>query len=437
MKRTETSPLRLVDPETSGDERSIIGPRPLSARGEGDGTEAGAIGPLALYVHIPFCETKCPYCDFNTYTGIETLIPSYVGALQREVAVWGQALGRPAVKTMFFGGGTPSYLPAERIASVVEAIRSSFELATDAEVTLEANPGDFNPSKLAAYLDLGVNRLSIGIQSLSERLLKVLGRRHSADEAVQAYRMAVEAGFGNVSIDLMYGLPHQSIEDWRQTLDGAAELSPPHVSMYCLTLEGGTPMEQWVGSGQMPEPDPDLAADMYLMAQEVMGRQGYRHYEISNWARPGFESRHNLSYWLNQPYLGVGPGAHSYLSDFRFFNLRSPREYVRRLQDFSPPHLRPVAIGCEAIKSIPVVEAAEAIDRRLEMAETLMMGLRLDTGIGVGDFERRFDVPPAQAYGETIDELTSLGLLEAVDGRLRLTPRGRMLGNEVFSRFFA
>ena len=396
------------------------------------------IQPLALYVHIPFCETKCPYCDFNTYVGIETLIPPYVEALSREIEIWGELLGHPAVKTVFFGGGTPSYLADHHIGSLLNTVRAAFVVDREAEVTLESNPGDFAEAKLAAYLDLGVNRLSIGVQSLDDRLLKALGRRHSAAEATQAYRMATDAGFGNVSIDLMYGLPYQRIEDWRQTLDGTANLSPPHISMYCLTLEEGTPMEEWVRSGQVPEPDPDLAADMYLMAQETMEHQGYRHYEISNWARSGFESRHNLTYWRNEPYLGVGPGGHSYLRPYRFYNVKSPREYTRGLQrEYTPVNQPTSSLDAEGIRGMPVVDVVETIDQRLEMAETLMLGLRLNTGISVKDFSGRFGLSPVQAYGETIDELDGSGLLETVDGSLRLTPRGRMLGNEVFASFFA
>ena len=401
--------------------------------------DPGHIPPeaIALYVHIPFCETKCPYCDFNTYAKIESLIPSYVEALQKEISLWGDFLGHPEIKTVFFGGGTPSYLPEKCMRSVMQTIRSGFDMPPSAEVTLEANPGDFTPSKLLAYLDFGVNRLSIGIQSFSDRLLEVLGRRHSADDAIQAYRMALEAGFENVSIDLIYGLPYQSISDWEETLNTAIGLSPVHVSMYSLILEGGTPMEQWVNSGKMPEPDPDLAADMYLLAQEVMRREGYRHYEISNWARPGFESLHNLTYWRNRPYLGVGPGAHSYLPAYRFFNIKSPREYIQKLnKDFSKSPGRPDKLTCQSIRTMPVVEEVETIDHRLEMAETLMMGLRLDEGIAVREFSKRFGVTPSQAYDEVINELTSLGLLEMSNESLRLTHLGRMLGNEVFSRFF-
>ena len=390
---------------------------------------------ISLYIHIPFCETKCPYCDFNTYAAIEPLMPAYVAALQAEIALWGNLLGGPEVHTVFFGGGTPSYLPSDDIARIMEAIRSSFDLAPDAEITLEANPGDFSDDKLTAYLYCGINRLSIGVQSFDDKLLKILGRRHNAADATSAYCQAAEAGFDNISIDLMYGLPYQSVEQWRNTLARALELAPPHISMYCLTLEGGTPMERWVEQGSMPSPDPDLAADMYLMAQNEMRDAGYRHYEISNWSKPDMRSRHNLTYWRNQPYLGVGPGAHSYLGGFRFSVIKPPREYIRRLQGVG-------ACLCDEslsakIRSVPVVDEIESIDAPLEMAETMMMGLRLDDGISITAFTERFGVPPSRFYAETLDELERLGLLCAHSGALRLTHRGRMLGNEVFSRFFA
>ena len=393
--------------------------------------------PIGLYVHIPFCETKCPYCDFNTYAGIEPLIPEYVEALRRETGAWGRILGHPQVATVFFGGGTPSYLSSEHIASLMDSVREAFDVRGVTEVTLEANPGDLTPQKVADYLGAGIDRLSIGVQSLDDKLLTILGRRHSADEAIRAYHTATQAGFDNVSIDLMYGIPQQGLDDWERTLSLATELAPKHVSMYCLTLEPGTPMEQSMRSGQMPEPDPDLAADMYVAAEEAMAARGYRHYEISNWALPGKESRHNLTYWRNQHYLGVGPGAHSYLAGHRFHNIRSPREYTRRLQTDGPETFPTGGLDVESIQQVPAVEGAETIDRRLEMAETMMLGLRLDTGIVVEEFVGRFGVPPVDPYRDTLTELESAGLLEASDGSIRLTSRGCLLGNEVFSRFFA
>ena len=399
--------------------------------------------PISLYVHIPFCETKCPYCDFNTYAAIEPLMPAYMAALQSEIAHWGRLLHRPQVHTIFFGGGTPSYLPAGDIVRTMTTIQAAFDVLAGAEVTLEANPGDFSAGKLEAYLDSSINRLSIGVQSFDDDILRTLGRRHNAADAANAYRQAAAAGFDNISIDLMYGLPQQSAVQWQDTLSRALDLAPPHISMYCLTLEGGTPMERWVEQGSIPEPDADLAADMYLQAQDEMRRAGYRHYEISNWAQDGKRSLHNLAYWRNEPYLGVGPGAHSYIGGYRFNALKSPREYIRRLQDMAQDATSAAAGNTASpamratIDSVPVVDEIEHIDKDMEMAETMMMGLRLDEGIGVGAFEQRFGAPPSVFYANTLDELGTLGLIREQDGALRLTHRGRMLGNEVFSRFFA
>ena len=404
-----------------------------------DAAMPDADAAIALYVHIPFCETKCPYCDFNTYAAIEPLMPSYCAALRAEIALWGGLMAGGVgdarrVSSVFFGGGTPSYLPAEQIARVMGAIRSAFSVLPDAEITLEANPGDFTPAKLATYLDCGINRLSIGVQSFDDGLLALLGRRHSAADAEDAYRMAADAGFGNISVDLMYGLPRQRLDQWQSTLDRALELAPPHMSMYCLTLEGGTPMERRVADGRMPEPDADLAADMYVLAQDAMRRAGYRHYEISNWALPGKRSRHNLAYWRNLPYLGVGPGAHSHMWGRRFANIRSPREYVRLMRSDVAPASD--ADPDDVIRAVPVVGEFERIDPPLEMAETLMMGLRLDEGISVAGFRERFGVTPAERYPDAIAELTAQGLLQARDGALALTARGRMVANAVVSRFF-
>ena len=395
--------------------------------------------PIALYVHIPFCETKCPYCDFNTYAKIESLIPGYVSALRTEIGLWAGMLGGPPVRTVFFGGGTPSYLPSDDISALMGTISESFPLEADMEITLEANPGDFTRDKLNHFLESGINRLSIGVQSFDDGLLKLLGRRHSAADAVEAFRMARGAGFDNVSIDLMYGLPHQTIEHWEETLARTADLRPPHVSLYALTLEGGTPMEHSVAQGRLPKPDPDLAADMYALAEQELGSLGYRHYEISNWAADGKLGLHNIVYWRNEPYLGVGPGAHSSLAGHRFSNIKPPREYVRRLQDHthSPVALEDSAEGGRAaIRSMPVVDTVEFIDPRLEMTETMMLGLRLDTGVSVTEFEARFGVSPLDVYRDALDELLPTRLVETVDGCIRLTDRGRFLSNEVFVRFF-
>lgn len=397
------------------------------------------IKPISLYVHIPFCETKCPYCDFNTYSGIESLIPTYIDALEYEIRLWGSILPiGQEVKTVFVGGGTPSYLPEDKLISVMEAIRDTFSVDPNVEITMEANPGDFDSLKLESYLSEGINRISIGVQSFDDDLLKQLGRKHSSIEAQDAYQAASEAGFENISLDLMYGLPFQNIEHWEQTLDVALSLMPSHMSLYCLTLEGGTPMERQVRLGTIPTPDADLAADMYLRSLERMSSAGYRNYEISNWCLPGFESRHNIAYWENKSYLGVGPGAHSYLSGFRFNNLNSPRIYISKIDEHSTnlSEVKQYETMKNKIKSVPVVDNVEHIDKQMQMAETLMMGLRLDYGISLEEFNRSFHGYPSDFYGDTIAELEGLGLLIRSEKSLVLTAKGKRFGNQVFSRFF-
>ncbi len=396
---------------------------------------------IALYIHIPFCETKCPYCDFNTYSGIEDLMPAYIGALVKEINLWGRALarrrdqgkGRQQVTTVFFGGGTPSYLPLEHIAAVMDAVRTSFSLSADAEVSLESNPGDVTHDRLAAWKQSGINRLSIGVQSLDDDLLDLLGRRHNAQDAQNAYEAARSAGFDNVNLDLMYGLPRQTLDQWRASLTRAIKMAPAHLSLYCLTLEEGTPIEAWIRQGVVPDPDPDLAADMYLLAEEMASRTGYVQYEISNWSLPAHECRHNLTYWRNQPYLGVGPGAHSYLDGRRFANLRSPRQYIQRMDDWTEPSDNPYDLT--TFEEHGLVEMVEAIDPRLEMAETLMLGLRLNEGISEKEFRQRFGVELRRAYQQQVEELTTFDLVQWEGDRLVLTQRGRLLGNEVFLRF--
>ena len=388
---------------------------------------------ISLYIHIPFCETKCPYCDFNTYAGIEPLIPEYVDALINEARFWGDSISRhhsPAVSTVFFGGGTPSYVPPGDIARILDEVRSAFHLATTAEVTLESNPGDIEAGRVEEWLKAGINRLSIGVQSLDDGLLQLLGRRHTAREALDAHRAARNSGLANINLDLMYGLPHQTLDQWRGTLEQALEDRPEHISMYSLTLEEGTPLEALVRQGKVPDPDPDLGADMYLLAGKLGQDAGYHHYEISNWALPGRECLHNLTYWRNQPYLGIGPGAHSYLNGYRFSNLRSPRRYIQLSGALTSAKLHPAGL-----QEYGMLDVFEVIDDRLEMAETMMLGLRLSEGISQAAFRRRFGAGLAETYGPQIDDLLGLELVGWQEDRLVLTPTGRLLGNEVFQRF--
>ena len=394
---------------------------------------------IALYVHVPFCLSKCPYCDFNTYQGIEGLMVPYAKALSQELTLWGRVLGGPRINTVFFGGGTPSYLGPESLGRVMETVSSAFKLSEGAEVTVEANPGDLTSESLASLKSIGATRLSIGVQSLDDGLLKMLGRRHSADEALAAHSAAREAGFDKVNLDLIYGLPGQTLGQWQETVESAAEAGPGHLSLYALTLEEGTPMEQWVRRGTLPEPDPDLAADMYELATERLGGAGYARYEISNWAFPGHESLHNKAYWLNLPYLGVGPGAHSRLGSRRFWTVKPPRDYIRLAEQWRTDSVgvaKPARqIDDALLGSVLTVDGWEEIPPELDMAETMILGLRLTDGVDVEAFKDRFSADPFQLYGAQIDTLTGQGLLESSGGRLRLTDKGCLLSNRVFVEF--
>ena len=391
---------------------------------------------MGLYVHVPFCKTKCPYCDFNTYQGIENLMGPFRDALSDELAMWGQALGGPAVRTVFFGGGTPSYLPDGDIGKILEVARQAFAVEDSAEITIEANPGDLDARACAALLEQGVNRLSIGVQSLNNDLLELLGRRHHADEAVAAFETARDAGFDNINLDLMYGLPHQTMAQWQTTVDRLIELSPQHISLYALTLEEGTPMHRWAQEGKIPEPDPDLAADMYLYAQDALDGAGYHHYEISNWSRPGLESRHNTIYWLNQPYLGVGPGAHSRLGEYRFWTVLSPRDYAAKASEWrrsGQPQLE--SLDEKSLSSTSTVADWEHISLDTACAETMFLGLRLLDGLDLAGASASLGTELEQRYQTQIQELTDLGMLERRDGLLCLTKSSYLVANQAFTRF--
>ena len=391
---------------------------------------------MGLYIHVPFCKTKCPYCDFNTYQGIESQMGGYLEAVTGELRLWGQALGRPQARTVFFGGGTPSYLPDGDIAAILDAANDSFAIASDAEVTIEANPGDLNADACRGLLQQGVNRLSIGVQSLDNRLLQLLGRRHSADGAIEAFHAARAAGFGNVSLDLMYGLPHQSISQWEDTIARLAALSPEHISLYALTLEEGTPMRVWADQGKIPEPDSDLAADMYALARQVLAESGYRHYEISNWAQPGQESQHNLIYWRNEPYLGVGPGAHSRLGAYRFWTVLSPRDYAdRQAQWRQAPTGLWEAFGQQEMSEARTVDGWEYIDEDTACAETMFLGLRLLDGLDLRRASAATGQDLAIRYRVEIEESLALGLLRREGDTIRLDGSACLIANQVFTRF--
>jgi len=379
---------------------------------------------LGLYIHIPFCERKCPYCDFNSYAGQERLFRPLASALVQEIEWVGAVYGYPDTVTIYIGGGTPTVLPTELLANVLAACRRAFRIASDAEITCEANPGTVDQSRFSALRRMGVNRLSMGVQSFNDDELRFLGRIHTASEAEAAFAAARQAGFDNINLDLIFGLPGQAETTWMRTLERAILLEPEHLSLYALSVEPGTPLAAWVSSGWVPPPDDDLAADLYELAMDQLEAAGYVQYEISNWARQGgggrlWMCRHNLIYWHNRAWLGFGPGAHSSLGGRRWANVLSPNEYIARIQASRSP-----------------VDWHEEIGPRLSMGETMMLGLRLvREGVRAAEFKRRYGQPLEAVFGEEVDELVRLRLLEHVNDAVRLTRWGRLLGNQVFMHF--
>jgi oxygen-independent coproporphyrinogen-3 oxidase len=378
---------------------------------------------LSLYLHVPFCHTRCYYCDFNTYAGLLSLREPYVRALLTEIELAAEmaqtATGGPRrVRTVYFGGGTPSLLSADQIQRLLAACRRVFVVDSEAEISLEANPGTLSSPHLQALRAAGVNRLSLGAQSFDPHLLKLLGRTHSPEDVAQAVRAARTAGFTSLNLDLMFGLPEQTMAQWRETLLRALELAPDHLSLYSLIVEEGTPFFHWVQEGRLVPADEDLCAEMYEYADALLQEAGYVNYEISNWARPGHECRHNLTYWLNLPYLGLGAGAHSCFGGRRFSNVREPRQYIRLL----------------ASRQRPEAES-ELLSREMQMAETAILALRTARGLSLLAFRERFGLDFWQFAGKRLQHVWEAGLLEYErenGGWLRLSKRGRLLGNEVF-----
>jgi oxygen-independent coproporphyrinogen-3 oxidase len=371
---------------------------------------------IALYVHVPFCRRKCLYCSFVSYDNREADIPLYLSALKKELI--GRA-GGECIRSIYLGGGTPSLLPAEGIGDLLSLISTLFIMDEAAEITIEANPGTIDEAYLTAIRKSGVNRLSLGVQSLDDRELAMLGRIHTAAEASDAVRFARSSGFDNLSLDLIYGLPGQTLTDWQHSLENALAMGPEHLSLYALTLEEDTPMWTAIEKGSLPEIDPDLSADQYELAEDRLAAHDYSHYEISNWARQGRECRHNLTYWRNLPYLGVGAAAHSCIDGHRLANSNSLDKYIA---DFSG-------------KTSALPEMDEEIGPELELAETAILGLRLCKGINADDIKSRFGIDILEHYRRQVKEMVDAGLLEQTDRHIRLTRRGRLLSNEVFWRF--
>lgn len=395
--------------------------------------------PAGIYIHTPFCRSRCSYCDFATGIYESDTADRYVRALTKEISRWNE-LGTPeTVDTIYFGGGTPSLLSVNQLEAILTAVRARFAVDETAEITLEINPGDggtsaaskLNGGGLAAAVlrrdsrndffralkQLGINRASFGAQTFNDRELKMLGRAHDAAGIGETFELLREAGFANINFDLIAGLPHQTLAGWKRNLERALELRPEHLSLYLLDVHEGTPLHEQITRGMRPQPDEDLAADMYSVMIEEVCAAGYEHYEISNFCRVGFASRHNTKYWMRDAYYGFGNSAHSHDGGRRrWANERDALQYVESIER----------------DDSPIVERTELSDDDAR-SEAIFLGLRLMRGVDLENYQAQFDVDLHEQYHGEIDRLKQAGLIEIDREVLRLTSRGALLSNEVFA----
>ena len=370
----------------------------------------------SLYIHIPFCASKCNYCSFNSHTGLDGLHERYVRALCAELLHSVSGGAQAALKTVFLGGGTPTFLSVRHLRQIFSLCSSAFAISSDAEISIEANPGTINRDKLAGLLDSGVNRLSIGVQSFNDLELRRIGRIHSSSQAIEAVEMAQEVGFSNVSVDLMYGLPGQSSGSWQTSLGRAVSLGVQHLSLYNLTVEEQTPLKKMIQENSLQLPDDEIVEIMDGITAECTAGAGFDQYEISNYAQVGYQSRHNSIYWENKDYFGCGAGAVSCLHGSRRRNIAHPEEYCRLV---------------ESGKSVVIEE--EKLDNEASFRETVIMGLRMNKGVSLNILERRYGISLEKYYGKTLQNLLLGGMLEKVSGYLRLTDSGRAFANGVMA----
>lgn len=372
-----------------------------------------------IYVHVPFCVEKCHYCAFISSKPEKNELEEYSELLIREVQL-SSSDGSP-VDSVYFGGGTPSLLKPRQIARLLDEIARQTGISSDAEITLEANPGTVDHLSLQAFRDAGINRISLGIQSFNDSFLQRLGRIHTAEQSRQAFRDARKAGFGNISIDLMHSLPGQSLDQWRAELQHAIELCTEHISIYGLTVEEGTPFARIYPAESPALADDDLSADMFELADEIPGAAGFDHYEIANYARPGYRSQHNSGYWRRDGYRGLGVAAHSFLREgygVRFSNPDNLHEYR------------------QAVTSGQLARTGEShLTLKDAIEEYMFLGLRLAEGVNINDFEREFSMTFESVYGATVTNLVKIGLITQNRRVLSLTQRGMLLSNQVFESF--
>lgn len=373
---------------------------------------------LGLYIHIPFCVKKCAYCDFLSWKGSDEEREAYVQALEKEISSYSEFAKDYRVSTVFFGGGTPSVLEGEQTERILKKIRDTFRVEKDAEITLEMNPGTAQKEKLLLYRELGINRLSIGLQSVKNENLKLLGRIHTYGDFLDSYRMAREAGFDNISADLISSLPGQTLEEWKEELEILQETPLEHISVYQLIVEKGTEFYEKYGEHEELLPDEETSREIYLWTGKYLKEHGFEQYEISNYARPSRKSRHNLRYWERKDYLGLGLGAASMVHNIRMSNTRDWEKYMEGSQN--PKRLR---------------EEVEFLEEPRQMEEFMFLGLRKTEGVSRKEFRRTFGRELDMVYEKALEKHLENGMLEASKDRIRLSQAGILVSNQVLSDF--
>jgi len=371
----------------------------------------------SVYIHIPFCKSKCIYCDFYSIIDCSSL-DRFAKAVSREIDGYAtdSRFQGSRIATIFFGGGTPSLMSPEQVAQIVRSLESAFRIIADAEITLEANPDDLDETVIEKYLEAGINRISLGAQSFDDRDLSVLSRRHDSQAIMNSVEGFRNAGLTNFSLDLIYGIPGQSLDSWRKTVRLALSLDPKHISAYCLTVEEGTPLHRSVQEGQTVLSSDSELGDMYIAAVEMLEAAGLRQYELSNFAGEGFESRHNLTYWTDRPYLGIGPSASSYVHPHRWTNVADVTRYIDMIDDGNR------AVGQE-----------EELTSDMIRSEFVMLSLRLKAGLDLAEYETRFGEDLTATHADRIQHFMMEGMMEQRDDCLRLTPKGMFVSDAIIA----
>ena len=366
---------------------------------------------LGIYVHIPFCKQKCSYCDFISFSNKNNLIKQYIEALRQEIKK--SATTEYEISTIYFGGGTPSYIEDNYIVDILKTIKQNYNINKKVEITIEVNPGTATKEKFETYIKAGINRISIGLQTCNNDLLKTIGRIHTFEEFLNTYKLAREAGFSNINVDLMIGLPNQTLKDVKKTLNEIIKLNPEHISVYSLIVEEGTPIEKKINSGELELPNENLERKEYWEVKETLEKFGFRHYEISNFSKPGYESKHNMNCWEQKEYIGFGVAAHSYINNKRFSNVETIEEYLNE---------------CESI-------IHEEQDLENQKKEYMLLGLRKIDGIKISKFKNKFGTNPIMEYKNQLNKLVQEELIEIDLDEIRLTPKGVDFANIVWEEF--